>query len=637
MAPPAIEVDGLTKYYGPVVGVEDLSFRVEAGEVYGFLGANGAGKTTTMRLLLDLLRPTRGRAAVLGIDCHRDSRRARGLIGHLPGELPTYPDLTARGYLEYLARLESRPISDAHTRTLLERFDVSGVDLSRRLRDQSHGMKQKIGIIQALMSRAPVLILDEPTTGLDPLMAQAFRDTILAIAATGDTTVLLSSHLLDEVESTCTRIGLVRDGRMVATETIDDLRRRSGRVVIVDFASAVRTPVPAVIGVAARQQSDTRWTLDVVGPLGPLLQVLAALPVRDLQVEPFRLEDYIAVHYRGQTGVKPGSDPGRSGTGAGSDQGQTGVRPGSDRGRSGVRPGSDPGQAGVRPDNAPGAAAITPTTADRVGPALLTTLVRRTIVQARYVLLGSILLLCAFQLIIVGQASAIEEQNSFSRMAELLPGFLQRGLGNKALILATFKGTVAFGYFHPVVVVLISVLAVYLTTEVAHEVEAGLVDLELARAVPRHALLTRSVVAAAGAIACACLMMAFGTWAGLRAFASPAFDAPSARVVAGLVAHLAATAALFGAIGLALAGGARRWSTAFFTAALSTVVLYLIDFLSIGWPAMRAFSWISPFRYYPALSIIAGDAPAWRNLVILTSAATVFAAIGYWRFANRDL
>jgi ABC-2 type transport system ATP-binding protein len=230
MATPAIQADGLTKYYGPVIGVEDLSFDVAPGEVYGFLGANGAGKTTTIRLLLDLLRPSRGRAAVLGIDCHRDSLRARRQIGYLPGELPIYPDLTARGYLEYLSRLDPRPIDRAYVDGLLKRFDISGVDLGRRLRDQSHGMKQKIGIVQALMARPPLLILDEPTAGLDPLMVQAFRGTIDDLRARGDTTIFLSSHVLSEVEAMCDRIGIVRGGRMVTTGTIEDLRRAATRL-----------------------------------------------------------------------------------------------------------------------------------------------------------------------------------------------------------------------------------------------------------------------------------------------------------------------------------------------------------------------------------------------------------------------
>jgi len=267
----------------------------------------------------------------------------------------------------------------------------------------------------------------------------------------------------------------------------------------------------------------------------------------------------------------------------------------------------------------------------------LVPLIRRSLSQARYVLLGCLLLLCAFQLIIVGQAAEIERQSSFSKMADLVPGFLQRGLGSRAMILATFRGTVAFGYFHPVVVVMVSMLALYLATEPAHEVEAGLVDLELARSLPRHALVTRSLAAALAAIVTATLLMALGTVSGLRLFASPDFDAPSARVIASLLVHLASIAALFTGLGLALAAGARRWSTAYFTAALILVVLYLLDFLSIGWPLMRSVAWISPFRYYPALSIIAGDANEARNIAVLLSAGAALTAVAYWRFARRDL
>ena len=293
----AIRTTGLTKYFGPVIGVDDLTFDVRPGEVYGFLGANGAGKTTTIRLLLDLLRPSRGTAAVMGIDCRRNSIEARRRIGYLPGELPVYPDLTAHGYLDYLSGLGGRPVSRAYFDELLQRFDVSGVDLGRRLRDQSHGMKQKIGIIQALMSQPPVLILDEPTTGLDPLMIQAFRETIAAVREAGGTTVFLSSHILTEVEAICDRVGVIRGGRMVATGTIDELKRTATRRVTVKLGAPVAAAAPAVSGVAVVSASPTQWVLDVQGPLGPLLQALTAFPVHDVDVEPFKLEDYVARFY----------------------------------------------------------------------------------------------------------------------------------------------------------------------------------------------------------------------------------------------------------------------------------------------------------------------------------------------------
>jgi beta-exotoxin I transport system ATP-binding protein len=285
MAEAAIRVERLTKYYGPVVGVEDLSLDVERGEVFGFLGANGAGKTTTIRLLLDLLRPTRGRALVLGIDCHRDSLNARLRIGYLPGELPIYRDLTAAAYLRYLSRLDRRPVAPDYLRHLLRRFDVSEIDANRPLRDQSHGMKQKIGIIQALMARPPVVILDEPTAGLDPLMIQAFRDTLAELRERGDTTVFLSSHVLTEVEATCDRIGLVRAGRLVTSGTIADLKRAATRRVTVSFADG---SAPLVT--------------EVRGPLGPLLATLQGRAIHDVAVEPFRLEDYVTRFYAGDGG-----------------------------------------------------------------------------------------------------------------------------------------------------------------------------------------------------------------------------------------------------------------------------------------------------------------------------------------------
>ncbi len=292
----AIRIEGLTKYYGPVVGVEDLSLEVARGEVFGFLGANGAGKTTTIRLLLDLLRPTRGQAFVTGIDCHHDSLNARLKIGYLPGELPIYRDLNASDFLAYLARLDSRPVAPAYLRDLLRRFDVSDIDAKRPLRDQSHGMKQKIGIIQALMTRPPVVILDEPTAGLDPLMVQAFRETIAELRHDGATSVFLSSHVLTEVEATCDRIGLVRGGRIVTSGTIEDLKRTATRRVTVSFAAPV-TQAIAIPDVVVRAQTATDWALDVRGPLGPLINHLAGLPVLDVHVEPFKLEDYVAQFY----------------------------------------------------------------------------------------------------------------------------------------------------------------------------------------------------------------------------------------------------------------------------------------------------------------------------------------------------
>jgi ABC-2 type transport system ATP-binding protein len=236
---------------------------------------------------------------VLGLDCQRDTLEARRRIGYLPGELPVYPDLSAAGYLHYLAQLDGRPVLLEFLGELLKRFDVSDVDLTRRLRDQSHGMKQKIGIIQALMGRAPVLILDEPTAGLDPMMVQAFRDTLEVLKRDRATTIFLSSHVLTEVEATCDRIGLIRGGRMVATGTIDDLKRNAARRVTIELGEPASSPFPSLPGVTIVSSSSRQWVLDVQGPLGPVLQALSAFPVHDLQVDSFKLEDFVARYYGG--------------------------------------------------------------------------------------------------------------------------------------------------------------------------------------------------------------------------------------------------------------------------------------------------------------------------------------------------
>lgn len=293
-----ISVQRLTKHFGSVAAVDGLSFEVARGEAYGFLGVNGAGKTTTIRLLLDLLRPSSGRATVLGVDCHRESLRARHLIGYLPGELPVYPDLSAEQFLAHLARLGSRPVDGPYQRRLLDRFEVGAAEATRRLREHSHGMRQKIGLIQALMTRPPVVILDEPTTGLDPVMTLAFRETVAELHAQGDVTIFMSSHVLADVESTCDRIGLIRDGRLVTTGTIQELKQRAARRMTIVFGAPVQAdPPPDAI---VRERAPTRWVLDVQGPAGPLIARLAGLPVLDVQMDAFRLEDYVAQFYAGE-------------------------------------------------------------------------------------------------------------------------------------------------------------------------------------------------------------------------------------------------------------------------------------------------------------------------------------------------
>jgi len=293
LAPAAIRTDALTKYYGAVIGVEGLSLEVVQGEVFGFLGANGAGKTTTIRMLLDLVRPTSGSASVLGLDCQHRGIEARARIGYLPGEMPVYPELTGARYLSFLASLGSRQVSRTRLEFLLRRFDVSDIDLRRRMRDYSHGMKRKLGLIQALMTEAPLLILDEPTSGLDPLMIEAFSETIDELRKTGKTTIFMSSHILSEVDRVCERIGLVRHGRLVAVRTLAELRSQAPRRMTVSFAAPVDTDPAAVPGISVVMREPLLWVIDVHGPAGPLMSSLKGLPVADLTMTPFTLDETI--------------------------------------------------------------------------------------------------------------------------------------------------------------------------------------------------------------------------------------------------------------------------------------------------------------------------------------------------------
>ena len=268
---------------------------------------------------------------------------------------------------------------------------------------------------------------------------------------------------------------------------------------------------------------------------------------------------------------------------------------------------------------------------------MLLSLIRRSAGQSRHLLLGCAIVVGGFELVLVAQAVEIEWSSAFDRMAEFVPAFLQRGLGQQALLLATFKGTIAFGYFHPVVMMLTALVAAYFASEPAHDVEAGRVDLTLARAVPRHRLITRSLLLALGSVVMLLVVMAAGTWAGLYAFASPAWPWPEPATMGRLMAHLVAVSWCCGAFALAVAAGSKRWTTAFSLTALTIVVMYLLDFVAIAWPAARAIAWISPFDYYPAIPILGGTAPAWRNLMVLWTATIVLSAIAYWRFERRDL
>lgn len=296
----AISIRGLSKRYGKLTAVSDLNLDVQRGEIFGFLGLNGAGKTTTIRILLDLLRPTRGQALVLGRDCQTEGLEARSQIGYLPGEMGMFLDLTGREILGFLAGLERRTVDRRYRQELQERLKLPDRDLNRRLREYSTGMKRKLGLIQAFQSDAPVLILDEPTEGLDPLMQESFYELLKDVQSRGRT-VFMSSHVLSEVERTCQRIALLRKGELALLSTVEEMGRLAPRRVRVFFSQEVKVHPEFPAGYQVMEIRPQEWCFEVEGTLGSLVNLLAGLPVRDLNVEEPRIEDVLIKYYREDT------------------------------------------------------------------------------------------------------------------------------------------------------------------------------------------------------------------------------------------------------------------------------------------------------------------------------------------------
>jgi ABC-2 type transport system ATP-binding protein len=300
----AIKTYGLTKYYGRVRGIEDLNLEVEEGEVFGFLGPNGAGKTTTLRLLLGLLRPTRGRAEVFGMDCQRDSYHIRQHIGYVPGEVSLYGEMTGQELLDLVGHFHPHSPS-GRARELAERLEL---DLSRKVRHYSKGMRQKLAIIQALAHRPRLLLLDEPTLGLDPLMQKEFY-RLLAEERERGCTVFLSSHLLPEVERVCDRVGIVREGHLVAVEEVADLKRKKVRRMEVVLSREPRPGELALDGVEVLRQEGCYIELAVHGPVGQLISRLDELGIEDLVFPEASLEDTFMKFYSHEGSGEPGPLP----------------------------------------------------------------------------------------------------------------------------------------------------------------------------------------------------------------------------------------------------------------------------------------------------------------------------------------
>ena len=291
----AIQTEGLTKHYGDVEALVDLDLDVRAGEIFGFLGPNGAGKTTTIRTMLDEIRPTSGSASILGMDSHEMSVEIRNHIGYVPGDLAMYPSLTGRDTLTYFANLRGG-VDWSYVDELTERLEA---DMDKKVGDLSSGNRQKIGLIQAFMNRPKVLVMDEPSSGLDPLMQRAFQKLLREVAADG-TTVFLSSHTLSEVQRVADRVGIIRHGRLIALEAVSSLRSKAIRRVNIYFDGpvdpAVLEPLPGVRDVRVE---DHHAMLSFDGQMETLLKVVTErFHVLDISTEAADLEEIFLTYYR---------------------------------------------------------------------------------------------------------------------------------------------------------------------------------------------------------------------------------------------------------------------------------------------------------------------------------------------------
>lgn len=299
-----IELDRLTKRYGDVVGIDGLSFAVDEGEIFGLLGPNGAGKTTTVRLLLDFIRPSAGSASVFGLNPRADGTAIRSRVGYLPGDFVTYGYMTAEDVAHYFASL--RGSLRNRFGEICERFQL---DPTRKIRELSKGNRQKVGLVQAFMNDPDLLILDEPTSGLDPLLQKEFQELILSERSEGKT-VLLSSHVLSEVEATADRVCIIRDGTAVAVDTVDGLTALNSWEIVIQFAELPNAAdYEQIHGVGVVNVEGNHLTLQVEGEhaIDAVIKASAEYKISRFESQRSSLEDVVLNLYSDEQTSKPGN------------------------------------------------------------------------------------------------------------------------------------------------------------------------------------------------------------------------------------------------------------------------------------------------------------------------------------------
>jgi ABC-2 type transport system ATP-binding protein len=298
MSENVIETQDLTVYYGKHRGILDVNLTVEKGEVFGFLGPNGAGKTTTQRVLVDVFPPTSGSARVFGLDCQEQGVELRRRIGYLPGELALYTNMKASDFFKMYEYLRGENGSKDYWRELAERLDL---DTTRKIREFSRGNKQKVGVVAAFMSRADLLILDEPTGGLDPLVQQTVLDLVRKARGEGRT-IFFSSHILSEVQAVCDRVGIIREGQLVATQKVEDLyAQRMNRLTMI-FEELPPADTFKMVGVTEMDRSERSIMLEVRENLPQVLAAAAQHQVMDIETHNVSLEEIFLAYYNKQEG-----------------------------------------------------------------------------------------------------------------------------------------------------------------------------------------------------------------------------------------------------------------------------------------------------------------------------------------------
>ncbi len=285
-------IENLTKFYGKIRGIEDFTLTVNKGEIFGFLGPNGAGKTTTIRLCLGLISKTSGTITIFGMDSHRDSVHIRKRAGYVPGDFGLIPNIKVKNYLKYLLSLSNYRSVDK-MKDLAARFDL---DVDRKTSELSRGNKQKVGVIQAFMADQDLVILDEPTTGLDPLMQQEFY-TLLREEKENGKTIFMSSHILAEVETVCDRVAIIKEGRLKIVEEIESLQKKTGKVLEVEFRAPVDTDEFRLPGVSEIKADSNRLTLTIHENLDTVIKAVAAHKILNMNLKTYSLEQLFLRYY----------------------------------------------------------------------------------------------------------------------------------------------------------------------------------------------------------------------------------------------------------------------------------------------------------------------------------------------------